>query len=153
MIQARRILVPVNGNPTDEDIVSLACGLAKRQRAEVYAMYVIEVNRKLPLDADLPPEAQKGEETLEKAERQASSLGVELKTELVQARDVGTAIVDEALARRVDLIILGMPYRKLFGEFDLGKTAPYVLKHAPCSVWIAREPMPAHEAATSGRAV
>src|SRR5262245_5765573 len=129
MIQARRILVPVNGNPTDEDVVALACGLAKRQRIEVFAMYVIEVNRKLPLDADVPPEAQKGEDALERAVRQAEGQGVELHTELVQARDVGTAIVDEAMAQRVDLIILGMPYRRLFGEFDLGKTAPYVLKH------------------------
>lgn len=143
MIQVRRVLVPVNGNPTDDDIVALACGLAKRQRAEVYAMYVIEVNRRLPLDAELASETSHGEATLDRAERQAHELGVDLKTELVQARDVGTAIVDEALARQVELIILGMPYRKKFGEFDLGKTAPYVLKHAPCSVWIAREPMPA----------
>jgi nucleotide-binding universal stress UspA family protein len=141
MIQARRILVPVNGNPTDDDMISLACGLAKRQRGEVIAMYVIEVKRTLPLDADLPPEASKGEQALERAEETAEELGVDLKTELLQARDVGTAIVDEAVARQADLIILGMPYRKKFGEFDLGKTAPYVLKHAPCSVWIAREPM------------
>jgi len=142
MIQVRRILVPVNGNSTDEDIVALACGLAKRQRAEVYAMYVIEVDRRLPLDAELSAETSRGEVALERAERQARELGVSLRTELVQARDVGTAIVDEALARQVELIILGIPYRKKFGEFDLGKTAPYVLKHAPCSVWIAREPMP-----------
>lgn len=141
MIEARRILVPVNGNPTDDDIISLACGLAKRQRSEVYAMYVIEVKRTLPLDADLLPEASRGEEALERAERLADSQGIQLKTELVQARDVGTAIVDEAVAQSVDLIVLGMPYRKQFGEFDLGKTAPYVLKNAPCRVWLAREPM------------
>ncbi len=143
MIQPRRVLVPVNGSSTDEDVISLACGLAKRTRAEVVAMYVTEVNRKLPLDVDLPSEASRGEEALERAERQAEGLGVELKTELVQARDVGTAIVDEATARQVDLIILGMPYRKKFGEFDFGKTVPYVLKHARCMVWVSREPMPA----------
>jgi nucleotide-binding universal stress UspA family protein len=142
MIQARRILVPINGNPTDDDMISLACGLAKRQRGEVYAMYVIEVKRTLPLDADLPPESSRGEEALDRAQSIAEREGIQLKSELVQARDVGTAIVDEAVARQAELIILGMPYRKKFGEFDLGKTAPYVLKHAPCSVWIAREPMP-----------
>src|SRR5215217_1454590 len=112
MIQARRILVPINGNPTDDDMISLACGLAKRQRGEVYAMYVIEVKRTLPLDADLPPESSRGEEALDRAQDIAQQEGVQLKSELVQARDVGTAIVDEAVARQVELIILGMPYRK-----------------------------------------
>ena len=37
--------------------------------------------------------------------------------------------------------------RRLFrtrfgGEFDIGRTIPYVLQNAPCTVWIVREPMP-----------
>jgi len=142
MIEPHRILVPVNGNPTDDEIVTMACNLAKRTKGEVVAMYVIEVIRKLPLDADLSAEATQGEAVLERVERLAGRLGVQVSTELLQARDVGSAIVDEAVARQADLIILGMPYRKRFGEFDLGKTAPYVLKHAPSMVWLAREPMP-----------
>lgn len=41
-------------------------------------------------------------------------------------------------SRAVD-IIMGIPYKKRFGEFDLGRTTPYLLKHAPCHVWICRE--------------
>ncbi len=59
-IRPRRILVPINGNPTDEEIVALACGIAKRTKGEVHVVYIIEVKRTLPLDADLPPEAEKG---------------------------------------------------------------------------------------------
>jgi nucleotide-binding universal stress UspA family protein len=51
---------------------------------------------------------------------------------------VGTAIVDEALEREVDLIVMGIGYKRKFGEFDMGHTAPYVLKNAPCRVWLAR---------------
>jgi hypothetical protein len=50
--------------------------------------------------------------------------------------------VEEAIEAGADLILLGVPYRRKFGEFDLGKTVPYVLKHAPCEVWICREPIP-----------
>jgi nucleotide-binding universal stress UspA family protein len=57
VIRANRILVPVNGNPTDEEAVALACEIARRGKASVYAIYVIEVKRTLPLDVDLPPEA------------------------------------------------------------------------------------------------
>jgi nucleotide-binding universal stress UspA family protein len=39
----------------------------------------------------------------------------------------------------VDLILLGVTYKRRFGEFDLGRTAPFVLKHAPCRVWVCRQ--------------
>ena len=110
MIRAVRILVPVNGNPTDEEAVALACEVARRGKAAVYAIYVIEVKRTLPLDVDLPPEAAKGDTVLGRAEHVADEFGIELETEILQARDVGTAIVDEALEREVDLIVMGIGY-------------------------------------------
>jgi nucleotide-binding universal stress UspA family protein len=138
-IQARRILVPVNGNPTDRDMISLACMIGRLNRSEIHVIYVIEVKRSLPLDADLPQEATRGEEVLDRAEEFASEHDESVQTELLQARDVGTAIVDEAINREVDLILLGINYEKRFGEFSMGKTVPYVLKNAPCRVWICRQ--------------
>jgi nucleotide-binding universal stress UspA family protein len=138
VIRPTRILVPVNGNSTDEEAVALACEVGRRGKAAVYAIYVIEVKRTLPLDVDLPPEAAKGDSVLARAEHVAEEFGVDMETEILQARDVGTAIVDEALEREVDLIVMGIGYKRKFGEFDLGNTAPYVLKNAPCRVWLAR---------------
>jgi nucleotide-binding universal stress UspA family protein len=61
---------------------------------------------------------------------------------LLQARDVGAAIVDEATERGVDLLVLGLPYRMRFGgDFAIGRTIPYVLQNAPCAVWVVRAPM------------
>ena len=138
-IRPRRILVPINGNPTDEEIVALACGIAKRTKGEVHVVYIIEVKRTLPLDADLPPEAEKGEMVLEQGERVAEEWDQKIQADLLQARDVGPTIVDEARERGADLILLGITYKKRFGEFDLGRTAPFVLKHAPCRVWVCRQ--------------
>ena len=45
----RRILVPVNGSPTDDEAVTLACRLARRQRAKVYVVTILEVKRSLAL--------------------------------------------------------------------------------------------------------
>ena len=37
----------------------------------------------------------------------------------------------------------GLPYKKRFGgDFAIGRTVPYVLKNAPCAVWVVREPIP-----------
>ncbi len=139
MIQASRILVPLNGNPTDGEAIELACAIARPTKAQLHAIHVIEVKRTLPLDAELHAEAERGEDILNQAERIGEQLGQSIQTDLLQARDVGPAIVDEALERQIDLIVLGITHKKRFGDFDLGKTAPYVLRHAACRVWVCRQ--------------
>jgi nucleotide-binding universal stress UspA family protein len=139
MYRATRILVPIKGNPTDNEVLELACGTARVSKAQVFVIHVIEVKRTLPLDAELQDEAERGEDLLNQAEQVAEGLGLSVHTDLLQARDVGPAIVDEILERGIDLVVMGMSYKKRFGEFDLGATLPYVLKHAPCRVWVCRQ--------------
>lgn len=141
MIRTSNILLPVAGSSADEEAISLACEIARQTRASIFAIYVIEVKRTLALDVDLPSDAAHADAVLAGAETVAKRSSVKLETEILQARDVGTAIVDEAVARKADLIIMGIPYKRQFGEFDVGHTAPYVLKNAPCRVWLAREPV------------
>jgi nucleotide-binding universal stress UspA family protein len=140
MQQVQRILVPINGNVTDDQTIEFGCSVARRHRADVLAIYVIEVNRSLPLDAELQDEVARGEQILGRAEELAGQIGYPVETELLQARDVGPAIVDHSVDRNCDLIIMGVTYRKRFGDFYLGKTAPYVLKNAPSRVLVLREP-------------
>ncbi len=139
MKKLSNILVPVAGNPIDEEAIGLACRVAKGSKGKVYAVYVIEVTRTLPLDAELSQDVRKGEMILDQAEKVAEGLDYELDSELLQAREVGPALVDEAIERGMDLIVMGIPYKKRFGEFNMGSVAPYVLKNAPCRVWIVRE--------------
>ena len=139
MIQASRILVPIKGNPSDAEVLELACETARRSKAQVYVIHVIEVKRTLPLDAELTEEAERGEDLLNQAEQIGERLGVSIHTDLLQARDVGSASVDEVLERGIDLVMIGIVFKKRYGEFDLGATLPYVLKHAPCRVWVCRQ--------------
>ncbi len=140
-----RILVTVGGHHVDQETVRLACRWAVRSKNEerdpsqLYAVHVIEVNRSLPLSAPVEGQVQRGEEVLDSVERIASEYGVEVETEMVQARDTGPAIVGEAEEWKADLIVMGLPFKRRFGEFDLGKTAPYVLKNARCRVILFRE--------------
>jgi nucleotide-binding universal stress UspA family protein len=77
---------------------------------------------------------------LKAAEAIAEEEELTLETQLLQARDVGPALVDEAMEREVDAIVLGLPYKKRFGEFSLGYVAPYLLKNSPCPVLLLRVP-------------
>ena len=79
---------------------------------------------------------------LDIAESVAEDYKVTLEPVLLQARDVAAAIVDEAIEREADLLVVGLPYRTRFGgEFAIGRTIPYILQNAPCAVWVVREPI------------
>lgn len=141
MENLKRVLVPVHGSKIDDEAIRLACSLSRRNKAKVYAIYVIEVGRTLPLNAQIGPDLDKGEKTLEHAEIVAEEDDYQIETDLLQARDAGAAIVDEAAERGVDIIVMGAEYKKRFGEFDYGRTVPYVFKNAPCRVLLLREVM------------
>jgi len=132
-------MVPVDGSPASLQAVALACDLARRSKGRVYVVHVIEVKRALPLDAEMDSEATGGEQTLARAEEVAREQGFDVDGEILQARDAGHAIVDEAVERGVDLIILGSEFHQPFGEFQLGRVIQYVLRSAPCEVWVRRE--------------
>jgi nucleotide-binding universal stress UspA family protein len=140
-MRLERILVAASGKDADVEAVKLACDLAKKSKAEVYVVYVIEVKRSLPLDAVIASEIEKAEKVLTRAEEVAGDREYEVETDLIQAREAGPAIVDEAMERRVDLVLMGVTYKKRFGVFDLGRVIPYVLEEAPCRVILCREPM------------
>lgn len=140
ILSFKSILVPVSGSEAGLMAVEFACGLAKRSRGKVHVVHVIEVKRALPLDADLVSEAQRGEDILSQAELAAKRQDYEVAGDLLQARDAGHAIVDEALERQADAIVLGVPFRRPFGDFELGKVASHVLKTAHCEVLLLRMP-------------
>ena len=134
MVEFHRILVPVAGTEADDEAIRLACRLARRDKGKIRAVYVITLKRTLPLDAEIESEIGKAEEILDHAESIAEEQDYEIETDLLQAREAGPTIVDEAVEREVDLILMGVTYKRRFGQFSLGSVVPYVLKNAPCRV-------------------
>jgi len=126
--------VPVTGTQADEEAIKLACRLAKQDKSDVYAVYIITMGRGLPLDAEIEPEIQKAEDILNHIEDIARERSSRITTDVLQAREAGSAIIDEAIERGVDLILMGVAYKRRFGEFSLGEVVPYVLKNATCRV-------------------
>jgi len=134
-MEFHKILVPVAGTEADEEAIKLADRLlAKKNKGEICAVHVISIERALPLDAEIESEIRKAEDILNHIESIAEGQGCKIETELLQAREVAPAIVDEAIEREADLILIGVTYKRRFGEFSLGDVVPYVLKNAPCRV-------------------
>jgi nucleotide-binding universal stress UspA family protein len=133
-MEFKKILVPVVGNEADEEAMKLACRLAKKDKGKVWVVCIVAVKRALPLDAEIEAEIRNAEDVLDHAERVAEEEEYEAETDVLQAREVGPAIIDEAVERGVDLILMGIKYKRRFGQFSLGNVVPYVLKNAPCPV-------------------
>ena len=143
----RRAVVALNGGPSDGRIVRLAAGVARQWKAKLVAVHVVEIDWTQPLDADVAGQSEEVQRVLDLAEETAEECNYVIEPVLLQARDVGAALVDEATEQEADILILGLPYRKRFGgDFAIGRTVPYVLKNAPCAVWVVREPMPEESA-------
>jgi nucleotide-binding universal stress UspA family protein len=129
-------MVPVSGHDVDKQVIRLAGVMARRQASKVTFIHVVEVPRSLPIDCEYEPERSR--QILDDALAEAATMGFTPETELLQSREAGSAIVDEARALNADLLLIGLPRLTVAGQPSLGKTVPYVLLHAPCRVVVVR---------------
>ena len=138
----RLAVVALDGGPSDTRIIRLVAEVARHTKAQVVAVHVVEIDWTLPLDADVAGGSEEVQRVLDNAESVADEFKVTLDSVLLQARDVGAALVDEATERGADLLVVGLPYRQRFGgDFAIGRTIPYILQNAPCAVWVVRDPI------------
>src|SRR3954452_17571052 len=139
-LEYSNILVPVApGYPSDE-AMDVACRLARERGARIVAMTVIHVPLELPLDAYLPDEVEEANEQLDEARAIGESYGVNVIARIVRARNSGRAIVDEAVRRSAEIIVMGGPRRVRLAagrRAIFGDTVDFVLKHAPVRVMVA----------------
>ena len=140
---ARALLVPINGTTVTLGALTLAARLAQMNRGKVFAIYVIEVARHLPLEAELPDEIDRSEAIFAQARDALHERHTVVEFALLQARNAGATIVDEAVNVQADAIVLGIGEKHHVGDATLGQTAEYVLKHAPCQVLLCRTPLSA----------
>jgi len=136
----RRILVPMKIGEIGEEMIATAIALAKERDAAVEALYVIKVPLDLPVDAVLPDQEEQATASLAEARLLGEDNDVEVRTATVRARSIGQAIVEEALARGVDLIVLGSSPRWRRQSTFFSPTVDYVLRNAPCEVLVVAFP-------------
>jgi nucleotide-binding universal stress UspA family protein len=136
------VLVALSGNPIDADVVRMACFMSRHRKGRVYVVHVLEIPRTLPLNE--PQQNPEVDAILDRAIEVAEEANYDVAAEVVQARDAGPGIVDEARDKNCSLIIMGLVPRYRFGRFDLGRTVPYVLEHADCRVFLVREQGQSH---------
>jgi nucleotide-binding universal stress UspA family protein len=139
LLHYERILVPLGGTEADETALRAAATLLAGSEGEANLLHVIEV----PFDRQLDDEDQQAiafaDEVLGRGEAFLVEQQIRVETGVVQARAAGAAIVDDAVERRADLILMGLRYKKRFGgQWDAGRTVPYVMRNSAAPVWCLR---------------
>jgi APA family basic amino acid/polyamine antiporter len=136
----RRILVPVKLGPIGDEVLATAIRLAEEVGASITALHVIPVPLNQPLDAELFDAEERAEGSLAEAKILASEHGVDVEGVIVRARAIGAAVVEEAMARAADLIIMGSSPRWRRQSRFFSPTVDYVLRKAPCEVMVIAYP-------------
>jgi APA family basic amino acid/polyamine antiporter len=134
------ILVPVKLGPIGEEMLATAIRLAEERSCAVRALHVIQVPLDTPIDAELHDQEEQAEASLVDAKLLASEHGVEVEGEIVRARAIGEAIVENASSDGVDLILMGSSPRWRRQSRFFSPTVDYVLRRAPCEVMVITYP-------------
>ncbi|HJQ74792.1 MAG TPA: universal stress protein [Gaiellaceae bacterium] len=139
-LEFRSILVPIAPGYASDEAMDFACRLAAERRASIVAFTAIQVPLELPLDTELPEEVREANEQLDEARAIGDSYGVRVIGRIARTRKIGRAIVDEAIRRNSEIIVMAGPRRvrlqrgrrQIFGD-----AVDFVLRHAPCRVMVA----------------
>ena len=95
-LNAKRLLVPVNGKSYSERTFRLACQMARESKTELHAVCVIEVPLELSLESEISSDINEGEEILARIEAIASEETYKgLRARFLRTRQAGPAIVLE----------------------------------------------------------
>ncbi|MCC9599410.1 universal stress protein [Stieleria sp. JC731] len=75
---------------------------------------------------------------LNEAKNRLKDVAPNAQTHLLRTDHIGEGIVSFVEDNEIDLLVLGETPRSAVNRFLLGSTSRYVLRHAPCSVWVSR---------------
>ncbi|MBV8149525.1 MAG: universal stress protein [Candidatus Eremiobacteraeota bacterium] len=133
------ILVVFSPEINSAHMVALAVKLARGERSDLFAIYVIEVPYTLPPDAEMPEEERTALDALGAAETIANSNNVTIRAETIKARSTKQAVLDMAKREKANLIILGSYREGKYSGAPLGRTIEEIASDAKCDVLIGVE--------------
>jgi nucleotide-binding universal stress UspA family protein len=133
------IVVVFSQDILSSHMMALATKLARGEKSELLAVYVIEVPYSLPPDADMPVEERAALDALGAAESIASNRDVSLRTEIIKGRSTKEAVLALAKREKANLIILGSFREGKYSGAPLGRTIEEIAADAKCDVLIGVE--------------
>lgn len=133
------IIVVFSPEINSAHMMALAVKLARGERSELLAIYIVEVPYTLPPDAEMPEEERTALDALGAAETIANASNVTFRAETIKARSTKQAVLDIAKREKANLIILGSFREGKYSGAPLGRTIEEIAADAKCDVLIGVE--------------
>ncbi|MBV8245516.1 MAG: universal stress protein [Candidatus Eremiobacteraeota bacterium] len=133
------IIVVFSQEIASQHMMALAAKLARGEKSDLHAIYVVEVPFTLPPDAEMPAEERIALDALAAAEAIAMKNGVNLRTDTIHARQTSQAVLDIAKQEKANLIILGSYREGKYTGAPLSRTIESIAANAKCDVLIGVE--------------
>lgn len=119
-----------------EHMLSLAVRLARRERVDLLAAYIIEVPHTLPLEAEMEREHREALGVLQIAESIGRKNNVEIKTDISSARSVAQGVLELAKRKDAHLIVLGGYREGKYSGAPIARAIETIAAQATCDVLI-----------------
>jgi nucleotide-binding universal stress UspA family protein len=132
------ILIPLDGSPLAEQVLSSAQDLARVMEARCSLLRVIKPSSSGSHAPGELPEKAEAEAYLERVAGRLREQGLEVRTRAVVARHAAEAILQEAQAQGTDLIALATHGRHGLKRLLLGSVADQLLRAAASPVLVYR---------------
>ena len=111
----------------------------RNTRIDVVNLMLLPISySEIPVEIDTTAIREEMERMVEKTAEHLRKLSPTVESHDLDANHVGDALTRFAEEHASDVIVMGDTGRGLLGRFLLGSVSRYVLRHAHCSVWIAR---------------
>jgi nucleotide-binding universal stress UspA family protein len=136
---AGSIIVVFSPDIDSGHMMALAAKLARGQKSDLLAVYVIEVPFTLPPDAAMPAEERAALDALGAAETIAMNRGMSIRREIVKSRMTAQAVLDVAKREKANLIMLGSYREGTYTGAPLGRDIEHIASNAKCDVLIGVE--------------
>jgi len=138
LIGFENILLATDGSESVGPAIQEAMNIAKTCSSRLFVLSVVEVNPEY--EALAPKLVEKAEEEtrdhLESVRKRAVTDGIVCEAISGRGEEPYRSIVDEAKARKVDMIIMGSHGRTGLKRLMMGSVTARVIGHAPCKVMV-----------------
>lgn len=136
-IAYKNILVAVRAID-DTEALQTACQLARLHKADLTALYVLEIPDALPMHVEMPKREAIGEEALKRAQGVAGEYQVNIQLEMVRARSTEHTINHLIDSEKFDLVVIGMGAQEFRSKKPFAVETRKILNHTPCRVLFCR---------------
>ncbi len=133
-----RLLLATDMSKHSEGAIQEAIGFASKCSSRLYTCMVLETNPEYETIGSkvFEKEEEEANAHLESIRAMAEKEGVRCETILHESMEASQAIIDEAIEKKVDMIVIGKHGRKGLAKALMGEVAAKVIAHASCKVLV-----------------